>query len=246
MMRAILTYTILFLQLLNAATTISGVSDFTILDSDTVISSNDGTSLSYNNQYVGTTQSGSDQGSGVTQNTSASFTPTAAVPLYFQFSTVVANKETDFFYGAAVTDVASANAKRSDQNAFSVGISTTGDIFARQNGNNLLSFTTLAGLTQGSIVDFDIVVYTDGAHKFSYDVTASSGGVSETMTGVSGNQNAQTNVSNYDFHAIGTRGLATGDYLLSDYTVSDMPIPEPSSLLLLVTGGLFLLRRHRS
>jgi len=245
MKKALLTYTILFLQSVSAATTISGVSDFTTLGSDTIISSNDGISLFYNNQHAGTTQSGSDQGSGVTQDTSASFIPSAAVPLYFQFSTVVANRETDFFYGAAVTGVASANAKRSDQNAFSVGISTSGDVFARQNGNNLLSFTTLAGLAQGSVVDFDIVVHTDGTHKFTYDVTASSGGVTETITGVSGNQNSQGNVSNYDFHAIGTRGLETGDYLLSDYAVSDMPIPEPSSLVLLVTSGLYLLRRRR-
>lgn len=199
---------------------------------------------------------GSDQGSGITINTSDSITPTVGEDLYFQFNTPVAEVETNFFYGQSTTQVNSANASRSDQNAFSVGIDDNGNVFARENGNNLLDFTSLQGLATGTNVQFDIVLSTSIGINFTYEATASyfdtvsNSIITETISNISGNQNGQGNVSNYDFFAVGTttRDVPGGEsFSVDGFTFSDMPIPEPSSsVMIALAGSLLMLRRRRA
>jgi len=167
---------ICLLQATLAATIVSGTSGFSVTG-DTEVVSNDGTTITFQSIH----NDGSNQGAEITHDTSASFVPSAAQPLYFQFSTVVA-----------------------------------------------------------------IIVYSDGAHKFTYDITATSGALSHTETGIEGNQNPDSNPSNYDFFAVGTgQGQPREQFELSNFAVGDMPIPEPSSGLLLLGSSLALLFRRR-
>lgn len=220
------------------ALVVSGTSGISVVG-DTEIVSNDGTTIVFQSIH----DDGSNQGAEITHDTSASFVPSSSQPLYFQFSSIVAPVSTDFFYGNA----GNPNKQSSDSNAFSIVIESNGHVIAREKGQ--ANVTLLTGLSLNDVVDFDIIVYSDGAHKFTYDITATSGAVSYTETGIEGNQNADSDPSNYDFFAVGTgQGQPREQFELSNFAVGDEPItnvPEPTSGLLLLGSSLALLLRRR-
>lgn len=200
--------------------------------------------------------SGNDQGVGVTMDTSA-IVPTVGGDLYFQFGTTVVSREVQFFYGKSVTGVSSSGASRANDNAFSVGIDTGGEVFYRNQGT-AIEFSLLSDVPLGAEVFFDIVVHVDSGIDLTYDVTASyfdtvaNELVEQTVENVVGNQNGINNLSDFSFNAVGTQGLGSNEnYTVSDFVASDMPIevvriPEPSSIMMLAAGSLLMLRRRRA
>jgi|GEM_PF-6901116 len=229
-----------------AATTITSLTtNFTAIGADTALTQNNG-GVTYSNP--------DNQGSGVRLDGSAAFSTTA--PTYINFTARVGVTPQEIFYGFAGDLPNSADGTNPNSTAFAVGISTNGvSYFSQGTGTNLAGLDTPIPVSTN--INFQVVITPTGGSNvtFFYDLSATraDNGLTQSVSNVQANQNPQsaTNTASYTFNGIGTRngaGNAT-DNILSNVVISDMPIPvpEPSSILLMAAGGLTCgLRRRRA
>jgi len=245
-----------------ALTCITSQAAVTVTGADNFTESNNNTSIT----VVGDTAEFSvgdqnDQGVGIQIDTSSSLSPTNGEELFFQFDTEVTSREVQFFYGNS-SNFSSSAAESGDSNAFSVGIDTNGNIFARNNGTAIDFSSSFSNLDVNTQVSFSIVLRSElgqnNGTAFEYDATvnifdpATNTIITETLFDISGNQNPANDVSNFNFFAIGTQGLSADEtFTVSNFIASDTPIkllavPEPSSAAMLaLAGSLLILRRRR-
>ncbi|MGJ8655308.1 MAG: hypothetical protein ACSHX6_02570 [Akkermansiaceae bacterium] len=237
--------------------------DFTALNNTQVMPTNNG--------FLEFTST-NNQGSGVILDFLDDFpgdiaSDTAPQTLYFEISVVVplavqnAQEELGFFLGPVVTEAQSgAITTGQNTNGFTFYIND-GAVFAPDNSQgtaytgagNGQAVNLLSGLAAGSIATFSLEwmpvpaqnsgqsnnVFTltvDGFNSSGVAITAS-----ETFDGAQNRNN--DDVNDYQFVASTTTGLTAS---IDNFTVSNMPIPEPStSLLTLICVPALLLRRRR-
>lgn len=201
------------------------------------------------------------QGSGVTLDLDqdgvlgSSFSNSASAPLYFQFDSIVpaadgAQDELGFYFGPPSGQAQSSNITNGQNtNGFTFYFNDR-DLVAQSSSGSMV--TILSDLGVGSDITFDIewsLAPAQNAGQFNnfFSVTASgtnASGASVTNTeSIAGARDQGVNqIDAYQFTVSSTRGL-TGT--LDNFTVSDMPIPEPGVTFLSLLGASALLFRRR-